>query len=206
MTSDQIRSHQEAVNYLHSSCNKTMGYLRELNTIHLTIDYPERTVGNSESEYVLSLRKVSFHVQAITSWPVATDILHVMGPDIRAAGEQLEPLVVRSVYNGSSNGDLIRRRRFYAERDKRLAVFSHPTPQTLIQDRVIGGLGKADSIVCLYQLYVLLTGLGVDYGLGLSEIAVELDDPRLSKVVDVIKRLKADCTSFSSDAVFQFVE
>lgn len=97
MTTSPIGSRQEAVRRLYSDCNAELGCLRKLNAIHLTIDYPERTGTNSETELVLRLRKVFFHIRAVTNWPVDTDILHVMGPDIRAAMEHLDPIVVENM-------------------------------------------------------------------------------------------------------------
>lgn len=148
MTGNRISSRREAEKWLHAACERCIGYLSELNAIHLAIDGPERAAATSEAEFVLHLRKAYFHVQAITSWTVATDVLHVMGPDIRAASEHLAPVVVRHLY-GDDKAGLEKRRGHVAKQKRRLVRLSHPTSVILIQPRHLGGFGKTDTIVCL---------------------------------------------------------
>lgn len=206
MSNSQIRSRQEAVEHLHSYCTEALECLRKLNGIHLAIDYPERTVSKSEPECVLRLRKVYFHVRAVTFWTVDTDILHVMAPDIRAARKHLEPIVAEKMHRDPSHSVLTERRKYAARKEKLLSRFAHPTPQILIQPRDVGGLGKADAILCLCQLSERLIGVVADYGFALGEIADLLDPSKEPGIVEVMDRAGARFALFPRDAVLQFAE
>lgn len=206
MSTNEIHSHQEAVAFLLSACKATIEFLREMNATHLAIDHSESVLTDSEHESVLPLRKASLHIQAITSWPVDTDILHVMGPDIRAASEQLEPSVQKHVYSDSEESVLIAGRRYISKRDQYLEVFSHPTPQVLIRPQHVGGLGRVDVIVPLYKLYELLNGLVCDYGSGLAVLVAALDPSRESEILAVLNRAIGSYTQLSPHVFLQFIE
>ena len=206
MGTSMIRSRQEAVERLHSDCNEALACLRKMNAVHLATDYPERTVASSEPECVLRLRKVYFHIRAVTSWPVATDNLHVMGPDIRTAMEHLELIVERSLCGLSDQSELEERRKYAARKEKQLSRFSHPTLPILTQPWNVGGLDKADTIMCLLQLYGLLISVVADYGRALSEMAEFLEPSRVSEIVELMERANERCALFPRDVVLGFVE
>ncbi len=199
MTAKGISSRAEAEKWLRSGCERCIAFLSELSALHLSIDGPNRMAIESEAECVLILRKVYLHIRAITSWAVDSDVLHVMGPDIRAAREQLEPMVREQLYDGRDKPSLAQRRRYVAEKEKQLAHFSHPTPVILIHDRRAGGLGKTDTILYLSTLYELLGGLVVDYGLGLGVAAGVLGSSKQSEILSVITRAEKEITSRSPD-------
>ena len=75
-----ISSRQEAEQLLKSGCETLIGYLRELQAIYGAMNGHERRAAESEAGVVLRLRKVFFHVQAVTSWKVGTHLLHVVAP------------------------------------------------------------------------------------------------------------------------------
>ena len=145
---------------------------------------PALTAPESEAEVVLRLRKVFFHVQAVTSWKVGTHLLHVMAPDIRAAQEQLDPLILDDLYEGDKQEASSERR----ERDRVLAPLSHPTPMILIHPPDLGGL-KRDNVREFLRLYLLLSQLVNAYGLALGATADILGHSQQSEIIDVTKRL-----------------
>ena len=200
-----INSRPEAEECLHSACEQSIRHLNELSALHLAIDPPERTPNKSEAECVLRLRKVCLHVRAITSWDISADVLHVMAPDIRAAREQLYAIVLK-FYDGYKDADISKLRRYWAEKEKDLALFSHPTAMALVQGRDVGGFGKADNIVCLHKLYELLAGLVCDYSIGLYMTAEVLDRSKQPEIRQMIDRSGAEFSLFPSDALLRFVE
>ncbi len=202
MSTNQISSRKEAEEILHARCERCVGYLSELQTIHLAMDGPTRRPTESEAEAVLQLRKVFFHIQALTSWAVDTQVIHVMGPDIRAAEEQLA-IINGQLPNDNHVADLAQLRKSFSDRDAQLAPFSHPTPVNLIFSRDVGGLGEGDTILILSKLNLLLAELVVDYSMGLGAVADLLDPPRQSEILDVMNRSGEDFGLFPGRGVPQ---
>ena len=134
------------------------------------------------------------------------DVLHMMGPDIRAATKQLEPIVSVGLDSGHDNADLAKQGTYVGERERQLTHFSHPTPMILIHPRNLGGFGKADTVVYLTKLYELLMGLTLDYGVGLGVVADVLDRSKHSEILDVINRAREELALISPAEVLRFVE
>ena len=201
-----LNSRHEAEEILYSTCKLFLGHLSELNTIHLSMDYPRRKVANSEPESILRLRKVFFHVQAIISWPVDTDILHVMGPDIRAAREQLKHVVDDKTHERHNNSNLTKRLKNPGSAADELSNFSHPNAVLLLQSQDVGGLGNSDPILCLLKLYIWLGVMVVEYGLGLGFVAELLDGSKQPDILAVINRVRAESTLVNPKEILQFAD
>ena len=201
MTNSQISSRQEAEQLLKSGCETLIGYLRELQAIYGAMNGHERRAAESEAGVVLRLRKVFFHVQAVTSWKVGTHLLHVVAPDIRAAQEQLDPLILDDLHEGDKQEASSERRK----RDRVLAPLSHPTPMILIHPPDLGGL-KMDNVREFLRLYLLLSQLVNAYGLALGATADSVDNSQLSEILDVIKRLTEQLSYVSPEAFRPFME
>ena len=206
MNIERISSRREAEVWLRSSCERRLGYLKELSAIHLAIDEPKSTIVTSKPEYLLRLRKACFHIRAITSWAVDPDALHVMGPDIRTARKYLEPIVKEQLYDGRSDLELAQQRTFMKRGEQQLIFFSHPTPVTLIQSRDRGGLGKPSTVSVFLKLYMMLSELVVGYGLGLGVMAEDVDRSKQSEILKVMDRANAESASFSLEAFLPFLE
>lgn len=172
--------------------------------IHLVTDAPQGKATKSEPDCVLSLRKTFFHIHAITSWTVDTEVLHVMAPDIRAAKLQMEPIVLSYLCDGPDTTFLAEQRRFGVDLKNRLEIFLHPTPAILIHPRDVGGLGKGNPIVCLSTLYMLLKDLVNDYFVALSVMAEVLDCSKQSENLDVLNRTGVDSTLISLEEILCF--
>ena len=206
MTTNQISSRKEAEEILHARCERCVGYLSELLAIHLAMDCPTRRPIPSEAESVLRLRKVFFHILALTSWGVDTEVIHVMAPDIRAAKEQLEPIVLGQSSDENDIVDHAMQRRTFSDRNAQLAPFSHPTPAILIFSRDVGGLGEGDAILILSNLNLLLAELVVDYCMGLGVVADALYPSKQSEILDVMNRSGEDFGSLSVKEFLPFVD
>lgn len=179
------RTHDEAESKLKSGCLRFRGRLRWLNETHRDVDdFVREAKSLSGTRHALRLRKVYFHVRAITSCPMGEWALHAMAPDIRAAAEQLEPIVRDHIVDGSDNAALSKRRKHYAWREKRLARFSHPTPTLLIYPGFAGGLHDACPVLYLTVLHKLVQGLTTDYFMGLDVLAEEAGYPDWPEVRD----------------------
>ena len=186
---------------LRSGCEDLIGYLRELQTIHLAMNSSERTAAESEVCVLLRLRKVYFHVQAITSWKVQKHLLHVAAPDIRAAHEQLDTLKLDHLYGGD-NQEASRLRR---KRDSALRPLSHPTPMNLLHPPYLGGL-DSDNIWEFLELYLLLGELVKTYGVALGVIADVLGHSPQSEIIDVFNQATSQLNSVFPEAFRPFIE
>ena len=206
MSASCISSRPEAEKHLHALCIKSIGHLNELRVIHLAIDSPQSKFRGSEAEYVLRLRKVHHHIKAIVSWPIDADSLHVMAPDIRATMEQLTHIVSNELYDVVNDARSVMESKSTGDEEKRLSLFSHPSPFTLIHSRNFGGFGGADNIVHLCELYLLLARLVVDYCMGLGLIAEVLDRSKQAKLLDVLNRSGSEVESFSPDNLLRLTE
>ncbi len=148
---------------LRSACAQSIGSLKELLSLHSAIDPAESKT--DDDPRVLLARKVALHVQAVISQEVNSDSLHVMGPEIRAALIQLEPLV-RDMHSGDLVGDQ------YLQTFKgQLPPFSHPTPWTLVNPCAVGGFQTAEPVMWLTTLCFVLLALVNDYSVGLGTVA-----------------------------------
>ena len=186
------RSNEEI---LRRRCERCLTFLRTLRSIHSTLDGTPEVSALSATESSLRLRKVGLHVDAITSWGVDLDALHLMGPDIRAATEQLKPLMRRHL--DAHQDDVLQRtaRRVSSRLEAELAPFSHPTPMTLLSATHDGGFSKTGNILTLYQLYSWLSQLVDYYGTGLEEIAAIFDPHRQAQIRRVMALSSADLRS-----------
>ena len=204
MAIEEISSRQGAVDRLRSFCERGIRYLIELQEIHLTIEDLKNTAKNSGSESTLRLRKALFHIQAITSWIVTTDVIHVVAPEIRAARDQIEHIILGDFYHDCDDVQKSERQRATREYERTLAPFSHPTPMILIHTQHVGGFGETDAIACYVQLHVLLMGLACDYATGLGVVASVVDRSKVRDVTGVINRITKEVDSLSSDPFLRF--
>jgi len=179
---------------LHSACVRAVGYLKELSDLHLLVDPPDRVVKDHEDLRVLRLRKARLHIHAATSWEITPGSLHLMGPDLRAASEQLRPVLLSARREDNPDGPA-KEQRYIHSLDAPGELFgplSHPTPMTLIQSVVRGGLDASDPPIWMGVLSTLLRSLASGYGLCVVVIARSLDaEPHLG-FEDVARRMIAD--------------
>ena len=201
----KIQTRSDAIERLHSGCENLIQLLKELQAIHVEIDKPDRVVGESDESHALRLRKVLFHVRAVTYWTVSADVLHVMAPEIRTANRQLRPLV--DAFHdgvGANRKDTINQGFRQLQND--LSPFIHPTPIVLTFGTHLGGLGKSDEIGCLTNLFTQIAGLANNYTIGLITIAEVLGSTRLDDLRDVICRVTNEITALPPAELLEFVE
>lgn len=165
-----------------AACRWSTEALLELMKIHLVVDPPGRDVSESEPQHTLRLRKVQFHVRAIILWPITPEALHVMGPDVRAAREQLNEMIQDGGELWGSVAANVKEFR------RQLEPFSHPTTGTVWQSRSFGGFGKVGGIPWQGQLGLLLLGLVCDYAYCLGETANLLEPSVVREILGIIER------------------
>ena len=205
MTYNGIDSRQDAEAALMSACEGLSDCLRELQALHLDMDGPEGSAVESKGLLSLRLRKAYLHVQSVTSWEIGHHVLHVMAPDMRAAHEQLDPLVVPELFIGDKMKSSGARGGHTSERDRILKLFCHPTAVTLIYGAGEGGLGT-DSTRELVRLVPLLGELVNAYGLALGMMGDALGHSLQSNIVSVIERAEGQLRSATPEALRPFIE
>ena len=180
---------------LYSGCRRWLVLLSELVAKHTKIDAPERRPCDVDADISLRLRKSYFHINAIIAWPVDTLIIHVMGPDIRTAQRQLDPIVSDFLQNPSSATRIRVPRTSHTSSRSLLGSVSHPTPQTLIHPRHLGGLDHAETIPCLAVLFHSLAELTLNYSTALGALADRLDRGDMQELADILARAKDEIAS-----------
>ena len=153
------------------------------------MDGPEGTALGSNDALLLRLRKAHLHVQSVTSWEVGRHVLHGMAADIRAAQEQLDPLVVPKLTDRDQAKLSGNRGRYTSERDRALKVYCHPRAVSLTFEPDQGGLGT-NSVPELVQLVPLLGELVTAYCLALGTMADALGHSSQSNIVSTFQRAR----------------
>jgi len=189
ITPDTTEKGNEAIHELRARCERCRDLLCELAHIHLEIDAPTRRMQSDEPDWIGRLRKICLHVLAINIWEIGADVEHVMATELRAAYEQMGavwedlPEMFRMGVDDSE----------WAEEAKNgmLAIYDHPTPQSLMLPAGQGGLGNGENGRSYAQLAVWIGRLGLGYGLTLPYLAqvlgVEADvDARVTAVLERI--------------------
>ena len=121
----------EGIDELRARGERCLGMLGEFARIHLEVDAPTRTMRADEPDWIGRLRKVCFHVLAITGWKFSAGVEHVMATEIRAAYEQMDVVwkcVPEKFKLDEIDGG------WWANEAKNglLATYDHPTPQSLL--------------------------------------------------------------------------
>lgn len=162
---DNPGAYDNEIHELRVQCKQCRDQLRDLARIHLEIDAPTRRIQPAEPELVGRMRKVCLHVKAIVGWEIGPEVEHVLAPEVRAAYHQMEAiwkLVPLSIRLEDMDGE------WSSEaRNGTLAIYDHPTPQSLILPTGRGGFRDGDTALVLIQLIVWLGQLVVGYGLAL---------------------------------------
>ena len=174
--------------FLFPYCERCIETLGKLLQVHVTMDYPQRSVTEADPEAILRLRKVAHHVRAVTSFDLGEYASHVMGPEIRAALEQLYPVGMGIMFDGQPVDGATTPPKNFSRWEKELVQFSHPTRVGLAFHERFGGLWKDDSIGYWGQLTGLLAALAVNYGLGLCVVAGYLDPSKEPEILDLVNQ------------------
>ena len=150
-------------------CARCRDQLRELARIHLAVDAPTRKMQPDEPDWIGRMRKICLHVRAIDGWEIGDGVEHVMATEVRAAYQQLDavweyvPATIRLDRMDDVWAD--------ASRTGILAVYDHPTPQSLMLPSGQGGFRNGENSMVYAQLTVWLIPLVLGYGLALVHLA-----------------------------------
>ena len=171
----RVQTRAEAVDCLRSGCEQCISCLKDLLFVHLEMDPADRVICTDDEEIVYRLRKVLLHVKAITSWQLDAEVMHVLAPEFRTAGDQIElvwkklPREELSEHLGNDGKGVVGGRDKLSKSEKDiLSSHIHPTPQRLLIGKELGGLGNADEVRCFLNLFMLLNGLVFRYGVSLG--------------------------------------
>ncbi len=153
-------SGREILKQLAEACDRQLEALQETRKMHENLFGPLDTEPGEESDSLLRLRKVYCHVIAITSWRIDRWVFHVMAPDIRAALEQLRPLVRETCKEVHEPKEQCKVSRYFDKLDDLLTPLTHPTTVNLTylpeaNGAFAGGGVKHFSNLCL-SLHCLL--------------------------------------------------
>ena len=163
-------SGREILKQLAEACDRQLEALQETRKMHEDLFGPLDTEPGEESDSLLRLRKVYCHVIAITSWRLDRWVFHAMAPDIRAALEQLRPLV-RDVYGPGEEHKISRH---FDELDAQLAPLTHPTTLNLIHLPEANGALGGGGVMLVSSLCLSLHCLLIHYATSLNIEAVRL--------------------------------
>ena len=146
-------------------CEQLRDMLRNLTQIHLELDPPERQIAADEPVWVLRLRKVCFHVLAMSQWEISDDIAHVLAVELRAAYVQMDD-IVRSLPGEFGLGEMDAKE----ARSGLLARYDHPTSMSLASP-FEGGFGEIEKQTSYIRLASWMCHIGGGYGLAISRLA-----------------------------------
>ena len=207
-----VQTRAEAVDRLRSGCEQCISCLKDLLCVHLEMDPADRAICAGDEEIVYRLRKVLLHVKAITSWQLDTEVMHVLAPELRTAGEQLElvwkklPREELSEYLADDGKSVVggRDKLFKSEKDI-LSSYIHPTPQKLILGKELGGLRKADEVRCFVNLFTLLNDLVFRYSVSLGFMSQLLSGRKEGSIETAMLKAAGAMGSISPADCLRFV-
>ncbi len=129
---------QESLEVQRARCERCLDDLRELSRIHIEIDFRKRRIVPDEPDWIFRLRKVYFHVIAITDSDISADGIHVMAAELRAAYEQMGILrkCLPREFRLDEEQDL-----WMEEARDGLADYTHPTMMNVMLPLTSGGFG-----------------------------------------------------------------
>ena len=176
---------REVLKQLAEACDRQIEALQEIRKMHEDLFGPLDTESGEESDSLLRLRKVYCHVIAITSWRLDRWVFHVMAPDIRAALEQLRPLVRETCKEVHEPKEQCKVSRYFDNLDDLLTPLIHPSGVNLIclpeANGAFGGGGvRLLSSLCL-SLHCLLTNYATT--LDIEAIRLVLSSERLGNSI-----------------------
>ena len=179
---------REVLEQLAEACDRQLQGLKEIRKMHENLLGPLDTKSGEESDSLLRLRKVYCHVIAITSWRLDRWVFHVMAPDIRAALEQLRPLVRETCKEVHEHKEQCKVSSNFDQLDGLLTPLTHPTTLNLICLPEANGALSGGGVKHFANLCLLLNCLLVLYAstLDIETIHLGLSSERLSS--DIVKR------------------
>ena len=131
----------ESLELQRARCEGCLDDLRKLTRIHTEIDSQERRIAPDEPDWIVRLRKVYFHVIAITDCEISADGIHIMTAELRAAFEQMGILwkCLPQEFRPDENHS------WWTEQARGgLAKYTHPTMMSVILPLMSGGFGEIE--------------------------------------------------------------
>ena len=197
-------STSEALHQVNDRCEEVLQRLGDLLAIHRELD--ARTDWHVDGEFAdrAMLRKASLHVQAVASWQMDGDVLHVMAPEIRAATAALDPLVQESLPDSLAAGS--RSRHSFLASEGELNSFAHPTIASLALSRGNGGFNNRGYVRYLMLAYFTLISLMVAYAYAVGVVAEGIDSPKAPAILDIITREREAGQALDWEAILRLAD
>lgn len=170
------------VQSIRAECERYRDQLRDLARIHLAVDPPARRIQPDEPSMVGRMRKVCLHVKAIIGLEIIAGAEHVLATEVRAAYYQMDALwkdVPTVIWAEDMDVE-------WASEAKNgvLAVYDHPTPQSLMLTAGYGGFRDGGNSMVYVRMAAWMAQLALGYGLALVYL-----DQVLGAKQDVATRL-----------------
>lgn len=160
----------QGVQKMRARCERCRSLLGELARIHLSVDAPSRVMRMDEPDWICRLRKICLHVLAIDSWEISAGVEHVIATELRAAYEQMG-VVWKNVPGKCKLVEIDGGCWAKEAKNGILAIYDHPTPQSLILPTDRGGFTTSKNGMSYAQLAVWLGRLGLGYGAAIVYLA-----------------------------------
>lgn len=189
--------------------------LEDIVAVHREIDPPSGIIEAEYDECFYRLRKVRFHVQAITGWHMESDVLHVIAPEFRCADDQLKkvfkrmPESFRVNYLGG-HGSVAEHFRLRAKELREIiSSIVHPTPQRLLMLIERGGFYEKKKLPSLFFILWMLTDLALNYADSIAYLSQESTieiSPKLTLVYQRLTSISAAFEHFPFDEISKTAE
>ncbi len=193
---------QETAELLDVQRKECIACLDDILAVHLEIDPPGCVIKADEDECFYRLRKVRFHVQAITGWNIESDVLHVIAPDYRCADEQLEkvfkrmPESFRVNYLGMHGSVAGHFRQRAKELREIISSIVHPTPNRLLKSVERGGFYEKKELPSLFFILWILMDLVLNYADSVAFLSEESTIEHVPRLARAYQRLKCIAVAF----------
>lgn len=194
----------EALHLLNDRCEDVLQRLGDLLAIHRELDSRREWHVDDEFAERAMLHKASLHIQAVASWQMDGDVLHVLAPDIRAATHALEPLVQESLPDHLAVGS--RSRHSFLLNEGELSSFAHPTILSLVLPRGSGGFNNSGYVRYLMLAYITLSQLMGAYAYAVGRVAERIDSPKAAAVSDILIGAFAAQQALDGEAILRLAD
>lgn len=189
-----------------SGCERCIEILKELISLHLQMDPPDRQLSGTEDEVVLRMRKIALHARAVVDCEIDKMAMHTLAPEIRAANEQ-----IRKTRKGKAEHylldlmgpDVSKARQKIRDSERRtmrtLSPYVHPTSILLGLPQAQGSLTSTSEQLYFSRMFSMLYNLAEGYTLTLTYFCHVIRECRDDEIVSLCKKLQNEanrCVAF----------
>ena len=199
---ETVPNRQVTLELLDAQRRECIACLEDIVTVHLEIDPPTRNINVEDDECFYRLRKVRFHVQAITGWQMESDLTHLIAPDFRCADNQLKmvfkrmPESLRVNYLGKDGSVAGQFRQRAKELRRIISSIVHPTPSRLLMTVERGGFYEKKELPSLFIIMWMLMDLALNYADSVAYLGEESTIENARRLARAYQQLKGTSAAF----------